>query len=127
MAATRSSVGDLLDVELRGVAAEPEHDDAVGDGLDVGHVVADQDDAEARSRAAARSRLSTSAVWATPRAAVGSSSMTTLGLPTRLRAMATVWRWPPERDAIGMRTLGDLGREGAQQPPGLLLHARPRR
>ena len=53
-------------------------------------------------------RLSTSAVWATPRAAVGSSSMTTLGLPTRLRAMATVWRWPPESDAIGIRTLGIL-------------------
>ncbi len=51
-------------------------------------------------------RLRTSAVCATPRAAVGSSSITTLGLPTRLRAMATVWRWPPERDAIGIRTLG---------------------
>src|SRR5688500_5726685 len=31
-------------VELGSVAAEPENDDAVGHGLDVGHVVADQDD-----------------------------------------------------------------------------------
>src|SRR5687767_2494314 len=36
----------LLDLELGGVPAEPEHDDPVRDRLDVGHVVADQDHAE---------------------------------------------------------------------------------
>ena len=39
---------------------------------------------------------------------MGSSSMTTLGSPTRLRAMATVCRCPPESDAMGMRTDGIL-------------------
>ncbi len=37
--------GDVGDAEVAVVAAEPQHDDAVGDGLHVGHVVADQDDA----------------------------------------------------------------------------------
>src|ERR1700752_5050426 len=40
--------GSLLDGDPRGVPAEPHHHDAIGHGLDVGHVVADQDDAETR-------------------------------------------------------------------------------
>ena len=40
-------VGRLADAEDAVVAAEPQHDDPVGDGHDVGHVVADEDDAEA--------------------------------------------------------------------------------
>ena len=62
-----------------------------------------------RPRSRSRStRLSTSAVWATPRAAVGSSRMTTLGSPSSERAIATVCRWPPDRLATGMRTEGIL-------------------
>ena len=53
-------------------------------------------------------RLSTSAVWATPRAAVGSSRTITLGSPSSDRAMATVCRWPPDSDATGIRTVGIL-------------------
>src|SRR6266508_3843216 len=48
----------------------------------------------------------TCAVWATPRAAVGSSSSTTLGSPSIDRAIATPCRWPPDSDAIWVRTLG---------------------
>ena len=36
-------------------------------------------------------------VWATPSAAVGSSRMTTLEFHSTALAMATVWRWPPDR------------------------------
>ena len=44
-------------------------------------------------------RSSTCAVWATPSAAVGSSSITSFGSPSSERAIATDWRWPPESDA----------------------------
>ena len=53
-------------------------------------------------------RSSTSAVWATPRAAVGSSRMMIRGFPSSERAIATVCRCPPESDAIGTRTVGIL-------------------
>ena len=51
-------------------------------------------------------KSSTCRVWATPRAAVGSSSMTSLGSPSSERAIATIWRWPPDSDATGVVTLG---------------------
>ena len=77
----------------------------------------------ARPRSRSRStRLSTSAVWATPSAAVGSSSITTFGWPSRLRAIATVCRWPPDRLATGIRTRRDLGGQLAEQLPGRPLH-----
>ena len=53
-----------------------------------------------------RIRFSTCAVWATPSAAVGSSSSTTLGSPSSERATATCWRWPPERVPTSLRRLG---------------------
>jgi hypothetical protein len=43
-----------------------------------------------------------------PSAAVGSSSSTTLLSPITERATATDWRWPPDSDAIGIRTFGIL-------------------
>jgi hypothetical protein len=43
-------------------------------------------------------------VCATPRAAVGSSRITTLEFQSTARAMATVCRWPPERLATFCRT-----------------------
>ena len=49
---------------------------------------------------------STWAVWGTPSAAVGSSSITTLGSPSSDRATATCWRWPPESVPTSVRTLG---------------------
>ena len=59
----------------------------------------------ARPRSARRrTRLRTCAVCATPRAAVGSSSMTTLEFQSTALAMATVWRWPPDRLATRCRT-----------------------
>ena len=61
------------------------------------------------ARPRSRSRSTRSRTWAvcsTPRAAVGSSRMTSLGSPSSERAMATVCRWPPESEAIGIRTLG---------------------
>ena len=47
MAAMISSVDTSADDELAVVAAQPQHDDPVGDGLDVLHVVADQHHGEA--------------------------------------------------------------------------------
>ena len=43
-----------------------------------------------------RMRLSTSATWGTLMAAVGSSMSTILGSESRVRAIATAWRWPPD-------------------------------
>ena len=53
-----------------------------------------------------RISCSTWAVWATPSAAVGSSSSTTFGSPSSERATATCWRWPPERVPTSLRRLG---------------------
>ena len=55
-----------------------------------------------------RRRISsrTWAVWATPSAAVGSSSSTTFGSPSNERATATCWRWPPESVPTSLRRLG---------------------
>ena len=36
--------------------------------------------------------------------------------------MATVWRWPPESEAIGMRTLGMRMDSVSQQLAGAALH-----
>ncbi len=53
-----------------------------------------------------RIRSSTWAVWATPRAAVGSSRITSFGSPSSDRAIATIWRCPPESEATGVVTFG---------------------
>ena len=49
-------------------------------------------------------RSSTWAVWETPRAAVGSSMMTSLASRITARATATDWRWPPESEPTSWRT-----------------------
>ena len=49
---------------------------------------------------------STLAVSATPRAAVGSSIRITSLPQLTARAMATPWRWPPDKPTTGTRTLG---------------------
>src|SRR5690349_2968336 len=54
--------------------------------------------------ASRRTRSRTWRVCATPSAAVGSSSITTLESQSTAFAIATVWRWPPESDATGIRT-----------------------
>ena len=54
--------------------------------------------------ASRRTSLSTCSVWATPSAAVGSSRMTSLEFHSTARAIATVWRWPPDRLATCWRT-----------------------
>ena len=46
---------------------------------------------------------STCCVWATPSAAVGSSSMTMREFHITARATATDWRWPPESEATFWR------------------------
>ncbi len=43
------------------------------------------------------------AVWATPRAAVGSSMITSLEFHSTALAIATDWRCPPDSDATGWR------------------------
>ena len=45
------------------------------------------------------------------------------GSPISERAMATVWRWPPESEATAMRTEGILAESSRKQLPGLFLHA----
>ena len=77
------------------VAAEPQHEDAVGDLEHVGEVVADHDHAEAALAQALDQRQHLRGL-ATPSAAVGSSSITTFGSPSSERAIATCWRWPPD-------------------------------
>ena len=49
--------------------------------------------------------MSSSTIWvcATPRAAVGSSMITSLAACMTALATATDWRWPPESDATGWR------------------------
>ena len=54
--------------------------------------------------ASRRTSRSTCSVWATPSAAVGSSRTTSLEFHSTARAMATVWRCPPERLATFCRT-----------------------
>src|SRR6185312_6574479 len=49
---------------------------------------------------------STCLVCGTPRAAVGSSSITIFGSPSNDRATATCWRWPPESVPTSLRRLG---------------------
>ena len=76
-----------------------------------------------RPRSRTRSiRFSTSAVCATPSAAVGSSSMMSFGSSSSERAIATVWRWPPESEATGVAHARDARRELVQQGPGPHLH-----
>ena len=53
--------------------------------------------------ASCRTSSSTWAVCATPSAAVGSSRMTSRLFHSTALAMATVWRWPPERLATCWR------------------------
>src|SRR6516165_2894472 len=43
-----------------------------------------------------RIRLNTCSTWRTEIAAVGSSIITSLALESRVRAIATAWRWPPD-------------------------------
>ena len=73
--------------------------------------------------ASRRTRSSTWRVWATPSAAVGSSRKTTLLFHSTALAMATVWRWPPERLATSWRTEETVRTERpAQRLAGLALH-----
>ena len=109
------------------VATEPQHDDPVGDGADVLHVVADH-----RRRRGPRSRtrsirLSTSAVCATPRAAVGSSSRISFGVEQQR---------PGDRNRLPLATgkrrdrlahARDARRKFAEQRPGPDFHRRLRR
>ena len=55
-------------------------------------------------------RASTWAVWDTPRAAVGSSMITSLAWDITALATATDWRCPPESEATGWR-IGAHGRD----------------
>ena len=66
-------------------------------------------------------KSSTWRVWATPSAAVGSSSITASGSPSSERAMATIWRCPPESEATASSRWGSAPR-GADQLARVLLH-----
>ena len=50
-------------------------------------------------------RSSTSAVWDTPSAAVGSSMITSFASSITALATATAWRWPPDSEPTGWRML----------------------
>ena len=107
------AVGDVLAGHLGGDPAEVERGDAVGDLEDVVHVVGDEHDAEAVVGEPA-DEVEHLRVCATPRAAVGSSSRTTLEFQSTALAMATVCRWPPERLAtlLAHRLHGAHGQRG---------------
>ena len=77
-----------------------------------------------RGRPAGVPGSSTCAVCATPRAAVGSSSTTTLEFQSTALAIATVWRWPPDRLATRWRTDFTVRTDSdSQRLLGRLLHA----
>src|SRR3954451_21749686 len=54
--------------------------------------------------ASRRTSCSTCSVWATPSAAVGSSRITSRAFCSTERAIATVWRCPPESEETFWRT-----------------------
>ena len=80
-------------------------------------------------RSASRSiRSSTSAVWATPSAAVGSSMITSLASSITALATATACRWPPDSEPTGWRIERTVvTARSLQRLLGGLLHGRPRR
>ena len=53
--------------------------------------------------ASLRIRSTTTSVWVTPSAAVGSSMITSRASAITARATATPWRWPPESEPTGWR------------------------
>ena len=121
--APTSSWLDASGIEDAVVAPEPQHDDAVGHGAHVLHVVADHDRRRARGRARRSIRFSTSAVCATPSAAVGSSRRISLGLAAaasgRSRRSGAARRRARRRRS---RTLGMRAESSLQQRPGPDLH-----
>ena len=71
-----------------------------------------------------RTRFSTCSVCATPRAAVGSSRMTSLLFQSTDLAMATVCRWPPDSEETFVPNgLERAHRQALQRLDGALLHA----
>ncbi len=115
-------LGGRRRLERAGVAPEAQHHDPVADLADVDEVVRD-DSTTASPRS--RSRLirpSTCAVCSTPSAAVGSSRMTIFGSPSRARAIATDWRWPPDSDGHRRPDVLDPHVERAEQVAGGALH-----
>ena len=93
-----------MHLQRRDVGDDPalaEHHDPVGEAEDLLEVVGDEQHAGARRRAARATRRWTRAVSATPSDAVGSSSTSSAGRPSRARAMATSWRCPRESTRTG--------------------------
>ena len=68
-------------------------------------------------------RSSTTRVWVTPRAAVGSSRITSFAWRITARATATACRWPPDSDPTGWRTERTVTTDrSASVSLGLVLH-----
>ena len=113
--------GGLLDPEVGGVAAQPQHHDPVGDRLDVGHVVADQDHAEP-GLAEPLDEVEDLGGLGDAQRGGRLVEHDHLGLADQAagdrHGLALAARERGDRDPHR----GDLGRQRAQQPPRLLLH-----
>ena len=71
-----------------------------------------------------RTSSSTARDCATPSAAVGSSMIISLDAQTMARAIATLWRWPPESESTGVpEMLRDADVQLVEMLLGLLAHA----
>src|SRR5215470_15742508 len=73
-----------------------------------------------------RIRSSTTRVWVTPRAAVGSSMITSRAWRSTALATATAWRWLPDRADRHHRQVGQ-GALGCDLHRGLVQHPVPER
>ena len=104
------------------VAAEPQHDDPVGDGAHVLHVVADHDARRGRGRERVRSGSAPppSARRQGRRSARRAGSASARAASER--AIATVCRWPPDSEATGFAHARDARRQLVEQRPGADLH-----
>ena len=91
-----------------------QHDDAVGEQVDDGEVVGDEERGESELAPAARANSSsTRACTETSSALVGSSAMSSFGSSASARARRARWRWPPRQlvrvpVAVGARQLHRL-------------------
>lgn len=87
------------------VAPQLQYDDPVSHGTHFGHVVADHDDAQSLA-ADAIDKVQNLGGLRNTQGGSGFVQQVICGFSSSERAIATVWRWPPDREAMSSRTEG---------------------